>query len=562
VHLSQSVGVVTSLLVPPTLRGYRASWLGPDVLAGLTLVAIAIPEQMATAQLVGVPAVVGLYAFIAGSLAFAVLGRDRHLSVGADSTIAPALAAAVGAVAIAGTPRYGELMAFLAIMAGAVIVTIGFVRLGWIAEFLSAPVVTGLLAGIAVQIAVHQLPFVLGVTGGGTTSLGNVRDVVGKIGQANLWSVGIAAATLVTILLAERIDRRIPGALICLVGSTVVVSAFGLASDGVRVLGTTPSGLPSFGIPSASWSDVGHLVAPALTVAFICLAQTSATLRSAHDDESTAEFNRELVAVGLGSLVAGLSGSFAVDSSPPRTEIVRTSGGRSQLASGAAVIAVVCILLVATGSLEDLPEATLGAVLIFVATRLFRWRDLAAVLRFDRLEFTLAVVTLLVVAFVGVEQGVLVAMVISLAVRTKRTARPEDVVLGREPGTDHWIRTDIGQPTEQVAGVIVILISAPLWYGDAAYVRQRVRRILASADPSVAALVLDLSGMPDIDFSGAQMLGSLVTDLEGQGISLAVARSSRLIHHELKHSGLLAQIGPDRLFASVQEAIDAVARPN
>ncbi len=214
----------------------------------------------------------------------------------------------------------------------------------------------------------------------------------------------------------------------------------------------------------------------------------------------------------------------------------------------------------ATGLLYDLPEAALGAILIYIATRLFHWRDLASVWRFDRLEFTLAIVTLLVVALVGVEQGVVVAMVISLAVRTRRTARPPDAVLGRELGTDHWIPTDVGRMTEQVPGVIVYQTYAPLWYGDAAYVEQRVRSVLDSAAEPVHALVLDLSGMSDVDFTGAQMVGHLATEFKQRGVTLAIARSSHLIHHDLKHSGLLADIGPDQLFASVEEAIEALQK--
>jgi sulfate permease, SulP family len=554
-------GIGTFPPIPATMRGYRASWLGPDTLAGLTLFAIAVPEQMATAQLVGVPAAVGLYAFVAGSLTFALLGRHRQMSVGADSTIAPILAAGVGAIAVTGTPRYSELMPCLAVMAGALIVTVGLVRLGWISEFLSTPAVTGLLAGIAVQIMVHQLPAVLGVGGGGTTTVGEVRDVVNEIGHTNLWSVGIAVATLVTVVVAERIDRRIPGALICLAGSILFVTVFGLESHGVPVLGATQRGLPRLAVPSASWDDIRHLIGPAMTVAFVCVVQTSATVRASSEaDETAREFNRDLLGVGAGSVVAGLSGSFAVDASPPRTEIVTMSGGRSQLTSVVAAVAVLCIALVATGALENLPQATLGAILIFIATRLFRWRDLASLLRFDRLEFTLAIVTLLVVALVGVEQGVIVAMLISLAVRTQRTARPHDAMLGRELGTDHWIPTDIGRMTEQVPGVVVYQTFAPLWYGDAAYVKQRVRALLAAAAEPVHALVLDLSGMSDIDFTGAQMLGDLATEFKERGVTLAIARSSHLIHHDLKHSGLLVDIGPDQLFASVEEAIDSLQK--
>ncbi|MGH3184717.1 MAG: SulP family inorganic anion transporter, partial [Streptosporangiaceae bacterium] len=371
----------------------------------------------------------------------------------------------------AGTPRYAHLVSFLALRVGGLLIAVGLLRLGWIGEFLSIPVVTGILAGIAVEIIVRQLPAILGVPGGGTTTVGRVQKVADQIGHANGWSAGIAVAVFAVIVVAERIDRRVPGALIGLTGSILAVAAFGLRSRGVRVLGPVHGGLPSFAIPSASLADARRLLAPALTVAFICVAQTAATARRSKAGRLGAgDFNRDLAAVGAGSLAAGLSGSFAVNASPPNTEIVMASGGRSQLTGAVAAVVVTVVVLLAAGLLTDLPEAALGVILVYIATRLFRIGDLRSILRFDRLEFTLAVITLLTVAFIGIEQGVVLAALLSLADRTRRTARPVDVILGREPGTGHWIPPNIGRPTEQVPGVIVYLPYAPLWYGNADYI--------------------------------------------------------------------------------------------
>jgi len=248
------------------------------------------------------------------------------------------------------------------------------------------------------------------------------------------------------------------------------------------------------------------------------VAQTAATLRASSGGAPAADdFNRDLVALGAGSLVAGLSGSFAVNSSPPRTAVVASSGGRSQVAGLVAASVALGVALLATGLLKDLPQATLGAILIFVATRLLRVRDLQAILRFDRLEFGLTVVALLAVATFGIEQGIVVAMLISLADRTRRTARPRDVVLGRVPGTPHWISPDIGRPTEQVRGVIVYLVYAPLWFGNADFVRLRIRRIIDAAPWPVHTLVLDANAMSDIDYTGTQMLDELATDSSSAG---------------------------------------------
>jgi sulfate permease, SulP family len=552
---------VKASLVPPTLRGYQGSWLGPDVVAGLTLVAIAVPEQMATARLANMAAVTGLYTFVAGSLLFALLGRSRQMSVGADSTVAPIIAAGVTAVAAIGTPRYTHLVSFLALMVGALVIAAGLLRLGWIADFLSRPVATGVLAGIAIEIVVRQLPAILGVAGGGSTTVGRVGKVADQLGHVNGWSVGIAVGVFVVIIVAEHVNRRIPGALIGLVGSTVVVSAFGLTSHGVVALGPIPGGPPSFGVPSASLADARHLVLPALIIAFVCVAQTAATARAAlAGSPASDDFNWDLVALGAGSVAAGLSGSFAVNSSPPRTEVVIDSGGRSQLTSVVAAVVVLGVVLLATGLLKDLPQATLGAVLVFIATRLFHLGELRSILRFDRLEFGLALVTLLAVAFLGIEQGVGLAMLLSLADRTRRSARPQDAILGHLPGTDNWIPTDVGRDTEQVPGVVVYLLYAPLWYANADFVRLRVCQIVDSARQEVRAFVLDADGIADIDYTGAQALGELATELKQRGVTTAIARSSHLVHHDLKHSGLLKDIRPDHLFTTVEAAVHALTK--
>ncbi|MGP0006274.1 MAG: SulP family inorganic anion transporter [Acidimicrobiales bacterium] len=541
----------------PTLRGYQVSWLGPDVLAGLTLVAIAVPEQMATARLAGMPTVAGLYAFVAGSLVFALLGRGRQISVGADSTIAPIIAAGVAGVAVVGTSQYTHLVSFLALMVGVLVLAVGLLRLGWISELFSTPVITGVLAGIAVEIVVRELPAILGLAGGGTTTIGRVTKVVDQLGHTNGWSVAIAVVVLAVIVVAELVDHRIPGALIGLVASILVVAGAGLVTHGVQVVGSIHGGLPSFALPSASFLQARHLLVPALTIAFIVVAQTAATVRSSSAGApATQDFNVDLVGIGAGNVVAGVSGAFPLNSSPPRTAVVTASGGRSQMASILAAAVVLGVVLLATGLLKDLPKATLGAILLFVATRLFRLKALKQILAFSRWEFGVALLTGLMVAFVGIEQGVVVAMVLSLADRTRRAARPAHAVLGREVGTDHWIPTDIGRPTEQVAGVLVYLVYGALWYGNADYVRLAVPAAIKEAAGPIHGLVLDANAMSDIDFTGAQALGALVAELKDGGVRTVIARSSHLVHHDLKRGGLLAIFGPDGLCGSVEDAVD------
>ncbi|MGH3852649.1 MAG: SulP family inorganic anion transporter [Pseudonocardiaceae bacterium] len=553
---------MSSWWVPPTLRGYRASWLGADALAGLTLVAVAVPSQMATALLANLPAVAGLYTFVAGSLLYALLGTNRHLSVGADSTIAPVLATGVAAVAAVGTAGYSTVMAFATVLVGALLIAVGLLRLGWISEFLSTPVITGVLAGIAVEIVVRQLPLILGLRGGGSSTLARIAALLGQLRHTNGWSVGIAAGVLAVIVTAQRIDRRLPGALIGLVLSIAAVHVFGLgAHHGVAILGPVQGGLPRLRLPAVPWPRLGQLSGPVLTVAFVCIAQTAATVRAAATGAAaTEDFNRNLISVGAGGIAAGLIGGFAVDASPPNTAIITASGARSQLTNLVAVVVVGAVVLVATAPLAELPQATLGATLVYIATTLFRVGELRRVLRFDRIEFALAAATLLAVALVGIEQGVVLAMILSLADRTRRSARPRDTILGREPDTDHWIPVDLGHPTEQVPGILVYLIYAPLWYGNANFFRSRLRNLVDTAPTPPHTVVLDADAIPDIDYTGLQSLRDLAAELGQRGVTIGIARASHLVHHNLKHGALLKQFGPGRLFASVEEAVTTLER--
>jgi SulP family sulfate permease len=553
---------MAKLPILPTLQGYKVSWLTADVAAGLTLVAIVIPEQMATAHLANMPAVAGFYAFIAGSLLFALFGRHPRMSVGGDSTIAPVFAAGVAALTATGSATYTHLVSATALIVGALLVAAGMLRLGWIADFFPLPVVTGVLAGIGVEILVKQVPTVLGLPGGGTTTIGRVRDILNQLGKFNGWSFGIAAGVLAIVVIAEKVDRKAPGALVAVIGATALVSVAKLADHGVHVVGAVHASLPQLALPQASVHQVGALATTAVTVAFLCIVQTSATVRASPaslqgpgEQAKANDFNVDLVAVGAGSLVAGLAGSFAVNASPPRTAVLGSAGAKSQVAGLVAVGTVVIVLLFATSLLKDLPEAALGAILIFVASRLFHFGELRSVLRFGNFEFALALITLAVVVLVGIEQGVVAAALLAIAQRTRLAARPRDAVLGREVGTDHWVQTDIGRPTEQVAGILVYLLYAPLWYGNATHVVERIRSDIAAGAPPVQHLIVDANAVGDMDYTGAKAFGELVTELKDRGISVSLARVSPLVHHDLKHSGLLDAIGPDHLFASVEEAV-------
>jgi high affinity sulfate transporter 1 len=541
-----------------SLQGYRRAWITADLLAAVTLLVIAVPEQLATSRLAGMPPITGFYAFAAGSFLFALLGSNPQMSVGADSTIAPLFAVGIARLAPAGSVHYVDLVGILAVMVGVLVTMIGLLRLGWIAELLSAPIITGFLAGVAVIIVVHQLPDLFGLPGASGSTVHRITLVVTHLGDANGWALGIGAAVFAIVVAAERIDRRLPGALVGLIGSTVAVGALGLHAHGVTILGTLAHGAPRLGLFDVSWSAIGSVAPLAGVVALVVVSQSAATTRAFADEgHYEVDVGRDFVGVGAGNIVAGLVGSFPVNASPARTAAVASASGRTQL-TGLGAAAAVLVLVPAAGLLKDVPLATLAAVLIFVATRIFHVRDLVAIARFDRFELGLAVVTLLTVALVGVEQGIGVAVGLAILDRTRLSARPQLHVLGRIPGTTSWAPLSSNVAAAQVPSVLAVLFATPLWYANAVHFRAQLTDSLARALGTPRLVVLDALGMSDVDYTGSRALSAVLDALDRDHTAFAVARAGEHARQGLRRSGLLARIGEDHFFPSVDEAVRAL----
>jgi MFS superfamily sulfate permease-like transporter len=340
-----------------------------------------------------------------------------------------------------------------------------------------------------------------------------------------------------------------------------VAAALGLAGYFVRHV-SDRTFLPHLGgtievtpkVPLRTRDDLSLVYTPGI-------AQSAATVRETRTpNRGPGAFNRDMIAIRAGSVAAGHIGVFTGDASPPNTAIATSTGTHSQLSNVIAAGVILIVVFVGTAPLAHLPEATLGATLVFIATKLFKVSELRTILRFDRIEFILAISALVLVAFIGIEQGVALAMVLTLADRTRRSARPLDVILGRDPATDHWIPTDIGQPTEQVPGVLVHLFYASLWYANADYFRIGVHELIQQTPGPIHALILDADAMSDIDYTGLQALRDLAIELKEHGVNVGIARASHLVHHDLKHSTLLSQLGVDHLFNSVEEAVVSLQR--
>ncbi len=543
-----------------SLTGYQMAWIVGDIIAGITLVAIAIPEQMATAQLAGMPVQTGLYAFIAGGLAIAIFGSSRQMSVGADSTIAPIFAAGVAGVAVAGTAAYTQDIILLALMVGALLIAIGLLRMGWIADLLSTPVTTGFLAGIGITIIVGQLPDMFGVSKGTGGYLEQVVHIFQSYQDWNWYAIGISAVVLAIVVVSEKINPKIPGALIGLILSLIVSVGLGLAAKGVAVLGALPQGLPPLAVPTLDPSVMVALFPTALTVVLVCLMQTAATSRSFADIGGyDVNMNKDFLAIGVGSAAASVIGSFPVDSSPPRTAVVANSGGRSQIASLVAVGVIVVLILFFASALADLPKATLGAILTYVGSRIIRLRAIADVWPFDKIEFALAIFTLVAVIVIGTEFGILIAITLAVVERLRISARPRVVRLGKIPGTTSWVPlgSKALSPVE-TPGVMVAALNAPLYFANAATFRDWVREHVVEADDPPKAFVLDAEAMDDIDYTGANALKLAGDLLKKHGIEPAIARLRTDAFPEHVDAARLG-VDPAHIYPTIDDAVNALA---
>jgi MFS superfamily sulfate permease-like transporter len=545
-----------------SLANYRAQFLSRDLFAGLTLAAIVIPEQMATARLGGFAPQIGFFAFVAGSLAFAVFGSNRFLSSGADSTITPIFAGGLAALAATGSPDYLTLAAALALMVGLMLAAAGIFRMGWIADLLSIPVTVGFLAGISAHIVISQLPVILGLPAPEGAMLARVATLAGHLGDANGFTLVIGLGVLAIIVMSEEIDARIPGALIGLALASAAVILLQLESRGVSVLGAISVSMPALAVPVISAGRLASLLSLSLIISVVIMVQTAATTRSfPTDPNEPPDVDRDFVGVGVGSIVAGLVGAFPVNASPPRTAVVVETGGRSQLAGLAAVAMVIALLAFGTSLLHRIPNAALGGVLLFVALRIIRLRQIVAICRQSLGEFLLILLTAAGIIVLPIEQGVGLGIALSLLHGIWSTTRARVQVFERVPGTSIWWPSSANLPGEQEPGVIVAGFQAPLSFLNAYDFRRDILAALKSAPAKVRLLVLEATGIVEIDFTAAQILTDIIRQCHADDIDFAIARLESLRAQDaIARFGIEALVGPDRQFHSVEEAVRARAR--
>jgi len=544
-----------------SLASWQPAFLPADLIAGLTLAAIAIPEQMATARLGGFEPQIGFFAFIAGSIGFAMLGSNRFLSCGADSTITPIFAGGLAALAASGTPDYQAHAIALALLVGAMLVASGIFRLGGIANLLSVPVTVGFLAGISVHILVSQLPGVLGIEPPTGPTLDKIGAIAQHIGQSNLYTICIGLGVLAVVIVSEEISAKIPGALIGLVAATLAVIALGLESKGVKVVGAVPASLPRPTLPDIAPEQWVRLVPLAFVITVVVMVQTAATTRSfPSDPDKPADVDRDFLGAGAGSFLAGIFGAFPVNASPPRTGIVAETGGKSQISGLAAAAIVLALLAFGTGLLKRVPDAALGGILLFVALRIIRAKQIVTIFRQSFAEFLLILATAALIIVLPIQQGAALGIILSLLHGIWSTTRAKLVEFERVPDTTIWWPAHPHIAGERVPGVAVVGLQAPLSFLNAPAFRNDVDNVVKAENMKL--MVIEASGMVEIDFTAAQVLLDVLKACREQNVTVAVARlESTRAQDAFERFGLYEALPREHVFHSVEEAVRRLGRP-
>ena len=544
-----------------TLRTYERSWLRQDVSAGLILTAILVPVGMGYAEASGLPPIYGLYATIVPLIVYAIFGPSRVLVFGPDSSLAAIIFATIVPLAAGDPERVVALAGMLAILSGSLCILAGLARFGFITDLLSLPIRIGYLHGIALTIFVGQSFKIVGFSSEGDTLREDVRSLIQGIadGKVHWTTFAIGIASLAVILIVKYRWPRVPGVLIAFVGATVLVGVLDLATTrGVSVVGVLPSGLPSFQIPQVSMSDMSVLVAGAFAIALVSFADTSVLSRTfAERGGYKVDRDQESIALGAANVAAGLFQGFSISSSASRTPVAESAGAKTQLTGVVGALCIAILLVFAPGLVRNLPNATLGAVVIAASLSLVDLRSVARLYRLRRSEFAVAVVGFLGVALLGVIEGIFISVTLALLGFVWRAWQPNDAVLGRVDGVQGYHDVTRYAAAERVPGLVLFRWHAPLFFANADVFREHLLQAIADAPTRTQWVVVTAEPVSDIDVTAAEMLDALDDDLERESVLLCFAALKDPVRDRLNDYGILEKIGSRHFFPTVDAAVDA-----
>ncbi|PWT90525.1 MAG: SulP family inorganic anion transporter [Blastocatellia bacterium] len=540
------------------LRTYDTRNLRSDVVAGVSVAAVAIPIGIAYSQLAGATPVVGIYSCLLPPIAYAFFGSSRQLIVNPDAAACAIVAATTAPLAVADVTRYADLSITLTLFTGILCIFAGVLRLGFIANFLSRPILVGYLNGIAISIIVGQLGKLSGISttsGGVFRTIGHLATHVHEIHWPTLF---LGSLLLAGLLLIKRFLPHLPGPLIAAIVGICLVYFLQLPKANVQVIGRIPSGLPTPHIPSVALSDLGPVTLGAMTIVLVSFCSMMTTARGfATKNAYQIDSNRDLIALGVCDLASGFSRGFVVSGADSRTAVADSAGGKTQMTSIVASIAIAVVLLVFTPPLAYLPLTALAAILISSSIGLF---DFAAMRRYYRLsqpEFRHALIAMLGVMTIGVLQGVVIAVVLAIVRLLLLASKPHDAVLGLLPNREGVANIASEPSAQQIPGLIIYRFDSSIVFFNADHFATRVRQVIAEAESTPSCLLLDAESIVFIDSTGADVMENLRDELQRNGIVFCIARAKGRFRGFLEQTGLAGAIGKEHLFKSVHEGIAA-----
>ncbi|MGO9945279.1 MAG: SulP family inorganic anion transporter [Steroidobacteraceae bacterium] len=537
------------------LRPIHRSALVRDILAGVNLASVNIPQVLGYTRIAGTPVVTGLYTLLLPVIAFAVFGSSRHLVVAADSATAAIFSSSLSRMAVPASEQYLALVGMVALLTAGALLAARIFKLGFLADFLSRTVLVGFLAGVGLQVSIAMLRDMTGVAVDSRYTLLQAWGVLQGLSQPNVPTIALSAAVAAGILLGNRFAPRLPISLLIVIGVIAASAAFHFAERGIAVIGMVPGGLPPFGLPKVTWSEILALLPVAASCFVIIIAQSAATSYgfAARFQESVDE-DADILGLSAANIGAAISGTFVVNGSPTQTAMAVRLGARSQIAQLALAATALLVLLVLTGPLQYLPRCALAAIVFTIAVGMIDVACLRDIRRESPGEFYLAAFTALTVVAVGVEQGILLAIALSLFRHVRHSYRPHTTMLMPDP-SGRWIPAPAIPGKQTAPGLIIYRFGADLFYANKQLFCDEVHALVARAPTPVRWFIIDAGAITDIDYSASQSMYGLLGELKQKGVNVIFGRVSPYLRSDMDRHGISAAVGAARIFATLHEAI-------
>jgi MFS superfamily sulfate permease-like transporter len=538
------------------VRPFKVATAVRDASAGFALAAMNIPQALGYTKIAGMPVVTGLYSLLLPAIAFAAFGSSRYLVVSADSATAAIFASGAAPMAPAASPRYVALAGAVALLTAGFLLLARLLKLGFIADFLSQTVLTGFLTGVGFQVGVAVLGEMLGVPVSARGTIAQFAQVLGRLPQVHPPTVAVSVVVLVTMLLTHRFAPKVPGALIAVAGAMTASAVWNFSGHGIAIIGPVAGGLPQFKLPEVSWSDLPPLLSVAASCSVMIITQSAATARvyAARHDEQLDE-NADLAGLSAANAAAGLSGTFVVNGSPTQTAMVEGAGAQSQVAQLATAAVVAVVLLFLTRPIQYLPRCVLGALVFVIAIRLIKVRNILDLRRESPGEFGLALIAAVVVVAAGVEQGIVLAMILSLLRIVQHSYHPHTGVMTLKDGI--WQLNPVTAGTMTEPGLVLYRFEAELFYANVNRFSEEVRCLVGQAPTPVRWLIVDAESITHVDYSAARLIERLQKRLKSSDTELGFARMPFGLRADFARHRLNEVIDPSLIFNRLHEALGA-----